>query len=212
MVVVELTGLSPPELTKLPLTDAAGRQTIPVSAHQPPSPGLRMKKACEARLRDLLASGEPALAVGVAEELDDLEGGMGSGGGWTFLVLSPRRVLFADWGSPHQPHGEIALDAVTRWADGTQYGRYALMLTHSPMARRRRSPSHSLLWFTWGEGWIERAETTTTFRFSKRYTEAAKLLRSALESRGLHHEVVPFDEVPRKQRTSGSRAYLRAKR
>jgi hypothetical protein len=47
------------------------------------SPGTRLKKECEARLRDLVAEDEPILAVGTAEELRSLGSDIGSGGGWT---------------------------------------------------------------------------------------------------------------------------------
>lgn len=59
-----------------------------------------MKKECEARLRELVPESETIVAVGTAEELRKLGPDIGSGGGWTFVVVTLERVLFADWGHP----------------------------------------------------------------------------------------------------------------
>jgi hypothetical protein len=80
-----------------------------------------MKKECEARLRALLPAEEPVLAVGTATELLSLGPEVGSGGGGTFVVVTPVRLLFAPWASPHEAPEEIRFDEVTRWASGTQY-------------------------------------------------------------------------------------------
>ena len=175
------------------------------------SPGARMKKDCEARLRRL-ADGETILALGTAEELQEIGAELGSGGGWTFVVLTSRRLLFANWARPDQPHREIALDEVSAWADGTQYHSYALVLTHPPKVRRQHAPAHRFLWFAWGNAQVDRGHTTTIFRFSRRDTEAATALRSVLEHRRLGHEVLHFKEVSRAERTRGSVDLYRRKR
>lgn len=72
----------------------------------------RAKRDCEARLHGLVSADERVLAVGTAEELREFRGEIGSGGGWTFLVLTARRLLFANWGGTDEPHQEIALDEV----------------------------------------------------------------------------------------------------
>ena len=100
-----------------------------------------MKKECEARLRGLVPPDEPIAAVGTAEELRSLGPDIGSGGGWTFIVVPSERLLFAPLGSPQKPHEEIPLDDVMRWASGTQYNCEALVLTHPPMTRRERVPA-----------------------------------------------------------------------
>jgi hypothetical protein len=78
-----------------------------------------MKKECEVRLRGLVPEDETIAAVGTAEELRSLGANIGSGGGWTFIVVTSERLLFADWGSRQSPHEEIRLDEVTHWASGT---------------------------------------------------------------------------------------------
>ncbi|MDP9233717.1 MAG: hypothetical protein M3P01_04085, partial [Actinomycetota bacterium] len=85
------------------------------------SPGTRMKKDCEGRLRELVPANETISAVGTAQELRTLVPDIGSGTGSTFLVVTPRRVLFAPWVSSRQPDEQIVFDEVARWADGVQY-------------------------------------------------------------------------------------------
>ena len=173
------------------------------------TPGTRMRKECEERLRRLVPTGEAVAAAGTAEELRELHGGIGSGSGWTFLVVTSERVLFAKWGeSPKEPHQEIRLDEVTNWADGTQYNAYAAVLTHPPMTRRERVPAHKILWFKWGNARAGVTRTQTIFRFSRADTKAAKAIRAALEKRRVPHEVLHFEERSREERIRGSHVLL----
>lgn len=144
-----------------------------------------MKKDCEARLRDLVPADETVVAVGTAEELRSLGSDIGSGGGWTFIVVTPERVLFARWDSPEKPHEDIRLDEVIHWAHGRQYNCHALVLTHPPMTRRQRGPARRILWFKWGEAEADIVRTQTVFRFSRPDTEVAKTIRAALEARNV---------------------------
>jgi hypothetical protein len=165
-----------------------------------------MKKDCEARLRDLVPAGETITAVGTAAELRRLDPDIGSGSGVTFLVVSPLRVLFAPWAPPKQPHEEIRLDEVTRWADGVQYNAYALALMHPPMTRREQVPAYKVLWFKWGNAEADVTRTQTIFRFSRPGTEVAAALRSLLEQRAVPHDPLSFQERSREDRTRGSHA------
>jgi hypothetical protein len=93
-----------------------------------------MKKECELQLRGLVPADETIAAVGTAEELRSLGADIGSGGGWTFIVVTSERLLFSDWGSRQRPHEEIRLDEVTHWASGAQYNGGALVLTRGSVA------------------------------------------------------------------------------
>jgi hypothetical protein len=168
-----------------------------------------MKKECEERLRGLVALDEPIAAVGTAEELRSLGPDIGSGGGWTFIVVTDKRVLFAQWASPGKRHEEIALDEVNRWASGTQYNCEALVLTHPPKTKRRRVAAHRFLWFAWGNAEADVKSSQTIFRFSRTDTEVSKALHSALSARGVTHEPLHFEERPRRERIRGSHAVLR---
>jgi hypothetical protein len=169
-----------------------------------------MKKECETRLRALATQDEPILAVGTAEELRSLGSGIGSGGGWTFIVLTPDRLLFAGWASPHRPHSEIRLDDVIRWGSGTQYNCEALVLTHPPITRRQHVVAHKILWFKWGNSEADVTRTQTIFRFSRPDTEVAKALHPALSGRKIPHNPLHFQEMSREERTRGSHSVLRA--
>ena len=173
------------------------------------SPGTRMKKDCEARLRGLVRTDEPIAAAGTAEELDSLGPDIGSGGGFTFVVVTAERVLFAQWDSPQKAHEEIELDDVTRWATGTQYNCEVLVMRHSPMTRRQLVPAHRVLWFEWGKAEAEVTRTETIFRFSRPDTEVADAFHSALSARGVPHEQLHFEERSHKERTRGSHAVLK---
>ena len=175
------------------------------------SPGMRAKKYCEARLRALVPPDEGISSVGTAQELHKLDSDIGSGGGWTFLVVTPARVLFANWGSDEGPHEEIRFDDVTHWAQGTQYNCHVLALTHPSMTRRQHVPAHSFLWFRWGNAEADVTRTQTIFRFSRPDTDAAKALRAALEKRELPTEHLRFHERSREERTRGSHVVLTRK-
>jgi len=173
------------------------------------SPGIQMRRDCETRLRELVPPEETIVSVGTAEELRELSSDIRSGGGWTFVVVTDKQVLFARWGSPRKPHESIHLDEVTRWADGKQYNCYALVLTHPPMTRREWVVAHRLLWFKWGDDEADVTRTQTIFRFSRPETKAAKAMRASLEERSLPHELLHFKERSREERTYGSRALFR---
>ena len=176
------------------------------------SPGTRMKRECEARLRGLVGADEAVVAAGTAEELRSLGPEIGSGGGWTFVVVTTERVLFAQWGSSPKPHEEIRLDEVAHWASGTQYNCEALVMTHPPMTRRQRVPAHKVLWFEWGTAEADITRTYTIFRFSRSDTQVGKALHSALSARGVAHEQLDFEERSRNERTRGGRVVLQAKK
>lgn len=168
-----------------------------------------MKRASETRLRGLVPRTEPIIAVGTAEELHKLGPDIGSGGGWTFVVVTSERVLFAPWGSPEKPHETITLDEVTRWAHGNQYNCHVLVLTHPPITRREWVVAHRILWFKWGDAEANVTRTQTIFRFSRPETDAAKAMRTALEERNVPHELLRFRERSREERTSGARVLMR---
>jgi hypothetical protein len=174
------------------------------------SPGIQMRRDCETRLRDLVPQDEAIIAVGTAEELRKLGSNIGSGGGWTFLVVTTDRVLFARWGSPRKPPESIRLDEVTHWSEGRQYNCYVLVLTHPPITRRQRVAPHRFLWFTWGDDEADVTRTQTIFRFSRPETKAAKAIRASLEERCLPHELLRFRERSREERTGGSSGLFRS--
>lgn len=163
-----------------------------------------MKEACEARLRALIPRQEPVVAVGTAEELKALETDVGSGGGWTFLVVTTSRLLFARWDHSDGPVGEIAFEDAGSWADGHQYNCYVVVVSHPPLIRRERVAAHRFLWLKWGVTHADVARSATILRFSRPGTKAAQALRSALESRGVTHETLRFRERSRAERTRGS--------
>ena len=167
-----------------------------------------MRRACETRLRDLVPREEAIVAVGTAEELRELGPDIGSGGGWTFVVVTAEQVLFAQWGSPEEPHERIRLGEVTRWAHGSQYNSYVLVLTHPLMTRRERA-AHRILWFQWGDVERDVTRTQTIFRFSRPETKAAKAIRVALEKGEVPNKLLRLKERSREERTRGSSVLLR---
>jgi hypothetical protein len=173
------------------------------------NPGARMQKDAEARLRALVPHAEAIVAVGTAEELRELRPDIGSGSGFTFLVVTSDRLVFAELSS--DTHYEIRLNEIEGWAAGTQYNRLAIVLTHPPMSRRLRISAHKILWFRWGNAVADFTLTQTIFRFSRPETQAAIAIRSALTARGVPHRNLHFEEKSREERTRGSHARLYAK-
>lgn len=175
-----------------------------------------MKRDCQERLRCLTFPDDVIIATGTAEELPSLGPDIGSGGGWTFIVLTVDRVLFAKWDSPERPHHEIRLDDVIHWASGRQYNCYVLVLTHPPSGGRGSLLARGALRFgrrrRGGSVKADVHRTQTIFRFSRPGTEVAKAIRGALEDRQVPHTALSFEERPRRDRTRGSRAVLTPKR
>jgi hypothetical protein len=85
-----------------------------------------MKNDCEARLRASIADEEPVVAVGTADEFPQASGDLRVQGHWRFLLVTTRRLLFADWSKPdalraalHErniPHQTLALPEISREA------------------------------------------------------------------------------------------------
>lgn len=172
------------------------------------TPGQRMRKECETRLRQLVTADERIVAVGTADEFPEPTGDLGVQGRWRFLLVTSERLLFADWSKPDRPHEDITFDEVARWADGVQYHRYAITMTHPPLTRDEFVSAHRFLWFKWGDASKPGSRSSTTLRFSHRDTAAAKSLRAALEQRHVPHETLLLKEVSREERTRGSHVTL----
>jgi hypothetical protein len=168
------------------------------------NPAMRVKKEAEARLLALVPGDEVIVAVGTAAELQTLGRDIGSGAGFTFVVVTSRRLMFSELSS--ESHSEIRLEEVTQWASGTQYNRYALVLMHPAIRRRRRVAAHRILWFRWSHALTDVTLTQTTFRFSRPETKVAEAIRSALVERAVPHQLLRFDERSREERTGGSHA------
>ena len=178
-----------------------------MSRPQTLSPGVRMKRDSEARLRGLVPPEETITAVGTAEELHKLGPDIGSGAGWTFVVVTAVRVLFVRWASRRSQPECIRLDEVSRWADGKQYNCYVLVLTHPPMIRREHVVAHRFLWFKWGDAQADVTRTQTIFRFSRPETKATQAMRVALKEASVPRESVRFKERSRAERSSGGRVF-----
>jgi hypothetical protein len=172
--------------------------------------GQDMRRQTEARLRGLLEPGEDAIAVGTCEELHAITGDVSSAGSWRFVVVTPVRVLFANWGRPEQRHDEIAFDDVFKWGDGRQYHRYVLVLYHPPMSKETWSTPRRFLNWTWGGKRRVGARDHTIFAFSRADTKTAVALREQLASRNIGHEEIRLEEKSREERTRGSRVLLTA--
>lgn len=166
-------------------------------------------RASEERLRRLVPAGEDVVAVGAADEFPDDAEDFGGQGHRRFLVVTMQRLLVTDW-SRSGADEEIVFDELGKWADGTQYHRYVVTLTHPSMTRNERVPAHRFLWFEWGDAYEPRSRSTTTLRFSHRDTAAATALRLALQAGGASHEALALKEVSREERTRGSHMVLTA--
>ena len=168
--------------------------------------GQRMKRECDEKLRGLVGAGERVLAGGTASLLrgSDDEGS----GEWRFLVVTGQRLLSAHWGHPDRLHEDLSFDAVTAWADGTQYHRYVVLLRHAPVTRSQAGPWWHRLPFL-GRSVRKVTRTSTVLRFSRRDTAAASALRASLSDRGARHADLALQELTRAERTRGSRVALR---
>ena len=176
------------------------------------SPGTRMRQECSARLLALVDADEQVVAKGTVDEMKELRHHIDSGGGWTFLVLTDRRMLFAPWTRSGRDCEQIVLDEVSAWTEATQQHRYAIALSHPPMTRVERVPAHNVLWLHWGNAWAERTRTETVFRFSQANGALAQAMRDELTRRDLPHDQLQLSSPTREERTRGSHSVLVRKR
>ena len=165
-------------------------------------PSRAMAKAEQCLLAELDGK-EAVLARGTGGERRSLAQGLGSP--WDdFFVVTPRRLLWVPLGrSSHR--ASLEFDAVTSWAEGTQYHYYCLVLRHDPIERMAWAPAHRVLWFAWGDTEETRRQTQTILNFSRRGTRVAAAIREQL----LRREVpgsppLRFEELPRAERTSSA--------
>ena len=167
------------------------------------SPPSRVTAKAEQWLLAELSAEEAVLARGTGGERRRLAQGLGSP--WDdFFVVTPRRLLLVPLGrSSHR--ASLEFDAVTSWAEGTQYHYYCLVLRHEPIERMAWAPAHRVLWFAWGDSEETRRQAQTTLNFSRRGTKVATAIREQLLQRGVPASPpLRFEEVPRAERTSSA--------
>lgn len=100
-------------------------------------------------LLEELDPGELVLASGTGGECRHPPSTLGSP--WNdYFFVTPRRLLWMPLTKVHH-RGALDFDAVMRWAEGTQYHYYCLVLTHEPIERMAWAPEHRVLWFEWGD-------------------------------------------------------------
>lgn len=145
--------------------------------------------------------------MGTAGEFRDGTEDFSPQGHGLFLVVTSQRLLMTEY-SDDAANEAIPFDELLAWADGSQYHRYVVTLSHPPMHRNERVPAHRFLWIEWGTASKPRTRETTTLRFSHGGTAAAMALRGALESSAADHRALTLIEVPRRERTKGSFGYL----
>ena len=119
------------------------------------------------------------VATGRCEDVTDGGGPERGGAGWTLVMITNTTLRWV-------PRVDLAFEAalalrnVTAFAERTQSHRYSIALKHAPLSRPRTIPAHRLLWFAWGDAVGHDPVTRTELAFSRRDTEAAQALRSAL--------------------------------
>jgi hypothetical protein len=160
--------------------------------------GLKERlESCEADLRARLQPDEHVFAVGRCEDVTD-RGGVDQGGaGWTFVMVTDRRLRWVP-GVSLRFETAVDLDHVTDALEQTSAHRYAMCLDHAPIHALRVVPAHRFITFQWGDAIAVRTLSTTRLAFSRRDTDAARALREQLALRGVVPRVVP--SPPRKPR------------
>jgi hypothetical protein len=168
--------------------------------------GLKERlESCEADLRARLEPDEHELAVGRCADVTD-RGGVEGGAGWTFVMVTDRRLRWVP-GVSLRFETAVDLDDVTDALEQTSAHRYAMTLDHAPVRAIRRVPAHRFLTFRWGNATAVRTLGRTVLAFSRRDTAAARALREQLARRGVVAKVVPGQ--PRRPRPDRNYYVLR---
>ncbi len=163
------------------------------------SPPSRNTDKINRLLRAQLDSGEEVLASGTGAEPRRPSTGIDATPAG-FLLVTARRLLWSPTSKPRH-RASLEFDTVTSWQEGTQYHRYALLMTHEPIERFAWAPEHRVLWFEWGHTEESRQETRTILHFSRRDTEVALAIRDQLTRRNAPQGAsVEFDQPTREGR------------
>jgi len=161
----------------------------------------RARELYEAEERALLARLDPdetVLARGRFDELDRPPRSDLPTGGYWYLLVTNRRILWKDT--------SVELATATGYREVTQFHRYAIRLRHAPVERRERAPAHRVLWWHWGNTTRLIRATETGFAFSHRDTDAARAIRGRLSALGV--EATESIRLPRTRPRDEGRAYL----
>ena len=154
-------------------------------------------ESCEADICARLDQDERVIAIGRCEDITDL-GGLDQGGaGWTFVMVTDRRLRWV----PHVSlrfETAVELDDVTDAFEQKSAHRYAMSLVHAPVRALRVVPAHRFMTFRWGNATAVRTLGRTKLAFSRRDTKGARALREQLALRGVAPRIVP--SPPRKPR------------
>jgi hypothetical protein len=169
--------------------------------------GLRERlESCEADLRARLEPDEHVFAVGRCEDVTDRGGADPGGAGWTFVMVTDRRLRWVP-GVSLRFETAVDLDDVTDAIEQTSAHRYAVTLDHAPIRALRMVPAHRFMTFRWGDATAVRTLSRTRLAFGRRDTDAARALREQLARRGIVASAVP--NPPRRPRTDPSNVLRR---
>jgi hypothetical protein len=145
---------------------------------------------CASDLRASLEREERVIAVGRCEDVTDTGSIDAGGAGWTFVMVTDRRLR---WVPRSLPRFEANVDFgdVTDTLEQTSAHRYAMTLVHAPVRALRVVPAHRFMTFRWGDATAVRTLSRTKLAFSRRDTDAARALREQLTLRGVVPRIVP---------------------
>jgi hypothetical protein len=161
-------------------------------------PYLRERlESCETDLRARLDRDERVIAIGRCEDISDREGLDQGGAGWTFVMVTDRRLRWVPRVSLRFETA-VELDDVTDAFEQKSAYRYAISLVHAPVRALRVVPAHRFMTFRWGNATAVRTLGRTKLAFSRRETKAARALREQLALRDVLPRIVP--SPPRKPR------------
>ena len=106
------------------------------------------------------------------------------GGGFEVVVVTDLRIV---WGNTHRT-ASLRFADIREWTEVRQFHRYAMVLRHAPVERVEWEPAHRVLWFRWGNAYVNRPRVVTVVVFSHDRTKPAQAIRERLSHFGVPRE------------------------
>ncbi len=139
-------------------------------------------ETCDFFVRKRLDADEEVLATGRCEDITTTANIASAGAGWTYVMVTTKRVRWIPGASNLRMEAQLDLDAISAVSEEFDRHRYAISFEHPQIERLHWTPRKDVPGAVSEPDWM--VFTRTRFAFSHPDTRAAVTLRQELLRRG----------------------------